>query len=250
MSDPAEAVLVLHGGRGRMGRAIATVATDERAVRVGWVVGRGDVLPDAPEVGSVLVDFAVPAAFDHALAWARAHRVPFLSGTTGLREDQLRALETAADELPVLYARNMSLGVAVLRRLVRDAAALLGDPFDIEVVEAHHRGKRDAPSGTALALVEAARLGRGSLRLVAGRQGPSLTRPAGEIGVHALRGGSVAGDHTVHFLGTDERIALAHHAEDRRVFARGAVHAARWLVEQPPGRYSMDDVLASRLPAE
>ena len=243
----AAAVLMLHGGRGRMGRAIAAIADDTPQVQLGDVVDRGDALPEQAAPGSVLVDFSTADAFDAALRWARERSVPFLSGTTGLTEAQMRALDAASTSIPVLHARNMSLGVAVLRQLVERASALLGEDFDVEIVEAHHRGKRDAPSGTALALVESVRAGRGELSVVSGREGTKLARGGDEIGVLALRGGSVAGDHDVHFFGPDERLTLRHHAERRDVFARGAVRAAQWLVSQPPGRYRMEDVLASRL---
>lgn len=194
----------------------------------------------------VAIDFTLPeAAAGHARACAAAG-VPLVMGTTGLTAEDQEALQTAAGQIPVLYGRNMSLGITLLTELVRLAAGTLGPEYDIEIVEAHHRHKVDAPSGTALQLGEAAAAARNRALdelAVYSRVGQTGARPTGAIGFACLRAGSIAGDHRV-LLATDEEILeLGHHAVNRDVFARGAVQAARWLVGQPPGLYSMREVL-------
>ena len=192
-----------------------------------------------------MVDFSSPSAFDAALALALQRRVALVSGTTGLSPLQSAALRQAAQRIPVLWASNFSLGVALLLRFSRMAARVLPD-WDCEIVEMHHRRKVDAPSGTALSLGEAVAEGRDVvLQAVAahGRSGQAGARPAGEIGFHALRGGGVVGDHTVVFASEDERVELTHRAANRDLFARGALHAALRLARAEPGWYSMDDVL-------
>jgi 4-hydroxy-tetrahydrodipicolinate reductase len=167
-------------------------------------------------------------------------------GTTGLGDEEHALLDSIGANAPVLLAANFSVGVNLLLSLVERAARALGDEYDAEVVETHHRRKEDAPSGTALALGEAVAAGRGvSLREVRsdGRSGRPGARPRGEIGFHALRGGDVIGEHHVHFIGDMEQIEIVHRASDRALFAAGALHAARWLSGRPPGRYTMQDVL-------
>jgi len=224
--------IALFAPGGRMGQAIAAaVAADP-----GFAL-------DADH-GDVLVDFSAPAALQASLDRAVSAGVPILVGTTGLDELAERRIATAAQEVAVLRAANTSLGVAILADLVERAAALLGDGWDIEIQDVHHRMKADAPSGTALALGEAAARGRGTkLEAEPGRNGTGLKRGDGAIGYAALRGGSVVGDHDVHFLGPDERLILSHRAESRAIFARGALAGARFLVGQPAGLYAMRDVI-------
>lgn len=238
--------LILHGGRGRMGRAIAEVAEPHDDALVRAVVGRGDPFPASAPERSVVVDFSTPSAVPGAASWAAEHGVPLVCGTTGLDAAADTALDEASRLVPVLYARNTSLGVAILTELVERAAAALPPEFAAEIVELHHDRKADAPSGTALHLFEALRGARADAVAVHGREGTPGPRPLAEVGVFALRGGTVAGEHTVHFLGPDERLELTHRAGDRSIFARGALAAARWLVERPPGRYAMRDVLGGR----
>ena len=226
--------LRLFGASGRMGRAIAdaVAARDDATI--------GDV------EGDVFVDFSVPDALQEHLESARAAGKPILIGTTGLDGEHQRLIGEASAEIPVLQAANTSLGVNLLAHLVRETAARLGEQWDIEIVEMHHRHKADAPSGTALLLGQAAAEGRGvSLDEVSdrGRDGITGPRDSGHIGFAALRGGSVAGDHQVIFAGEGERIELGHRAESRAIFARGAIEAALWLKDKPAGRYSMADVL-------
>lgn len=251
------------GASGRMGRAVVRVAM-AGGQSIAWAVAASDIGRDAGElaglgplgvrvadrldqvdVGSAdaVIDFSAPAVTTALAPLAAARGVALVTGTTGLDEAARRALADAAKRVAVLAEPNMSLGVHVLARLVEQAVRALDD-FDVEITEAHHGAKVDAPSGTALRLAEvAARARRGDSHQVHGRQGRPGVRPKGEIGMHALRGGDVIGDHTVHLLGAGERIELTHRATSRDVFAHGAVRAARWLAGKPAGAYSLRDVL-------
>ncbi len=197
------------------------------------------------EHGDVLIDFSAPAALGKSLDRAVAANIPILVGTTGLDDFAARRIASAADQIAVLRAANTSLGVALLADLVERAAKVLGpDAWDIEIVEGHHKRKADAPSGTALYLGEAAHLGRGGDRVEErGRDGTGLARTTGAIGYSSIRGGTVAGDHDVMFLGNGERLILSHRAESRAIFAAGALAAARFLHGRPAGLYSMRDVI-------
>jgi 4-hydroxy-tetrahydrodipicolinate reductase len=200
-----------------------------------------------PDHGDVIVDFSVPGALAASLERAIRANVPILIGTTGLDDLADRRIAEAAEHVAVLRAANTSLGVALMAQLVEQAAAVLGSAWDIEVLEMHHRHKADAPSGTALALGEAAARGREvELSSVTERvrDGTGLERGEGAIGFAALRGGTVAGDHDVIFAGPQERLILSHRAESRAIFARGALAAARFLRTREPGLYSMRDVIA------
>ena len=234
------------GAEGRMGRAIAAELAVHDSARVAGQAGRGDDAAALAESCDVIIDFSSPQALGGTLSAARAASRPIVIGTTGLGADEHLAIDEAAASIPVLQAANMSLGVTLLAHLVREAAARLGPDWDIEIAEMHHRHKVDAPSGTALLLGAAAAEGRG-IELGAnserGRDGIAGPRTPGHIGFAALRGGSVAGDHLVVLAGEGERIELGHRAETRAIFARGAIKAALWLRDQPPGRYAMTDVL-------
>lgn len=234
-SDAQPIRLTLIAPRGRMGLSIAAaVAADP-----GFVID--------PDHGDVLIDFSAPAALPVSLERAVMAGIPLLVGTTGLDDFASRRIEEAALEVAVLRAANTSLGVALLAELVERAAAVLDHRWDVEIVEMHHRQKADSPSGTALALGQAAASGRG-IQLAdhaeRGRDGTGLTRAAGAIGFASLRGGTVAGDHDVVFAGPDERLILSHRAESRSIFACGALVAARFLHGRQPGLYSMRDVIA------
>jgi 4-hydroxy-tetrahydrodipicolinate reductase len=205
-------------------------------------------LPPLLQQADVAIDFSAGAAVAATLAACVAARVPLLIGTTGLSEALEAPLAQAAARIALLVAPNTSLGVTVLAQLVEQAARALPRRYDIEVLEAHHRGKRDAPSGTALALGGAAAQGRGHSLAEAAcfeRQARSGERPEGQIGFAVIRGGDVVGEHRVLFLGDGESLSLGHAATDRAVFARGALAGARWLAGQPAGRYRMADVLFS-----
>jgi len=235
----------IYGSGGRMGRAIADLIENEGATLAGGADALDDPVPLA-RAADVLVDFSAAHAMDDHLAAARQAGTPIVIGTTGLSPAQHAAIDAAAREIAVLQTGNTSLGVTLLSMLVRDAATRLGPDWDIEIVEMHHRHKVDAPSGTALLLGEAAAAGRGTtlseLR-VDGRAGLVGARSEGTIGLAALRGGSVIGDHSVIFASEGERIELNHLAQDRSIFAKGAVRAALWLADRPAGRYAMGDVL-------
>lgn len=235
----------IYGRLGRMGQAIAAVIPELGATLAGGA-DAGENPEGIARRADVLVDFSAAVAVDAHIAAARATATPILIGTTGLSRAQHALIDQAAEEIPILQTGNTSLGVALLSRLVREAAERLGSDWDIEIVEMHHRMKVDAPSGTALMLGEAAAEGMGvelSDVAVVGRAGLVGARAQGTIGFAALRGGRVVSDHQVIFAGEGERIELGHRADDRAIFARGAVKAAQWLVQQAPGRYSMDAVL-------
>ncbi|WP_219895636.1 4-hydroxy-tetrahydrodipicolinate reductase [Aquisediminimonas profunda] len=233
------------GNAGRMGHALVTAA-DEAGVLVGGGIDKdGDPIVLARTV-SVLLDFSSPGALVANLGAAVAASKPILVGTTGLEDHHHQAIDDAARHVAVLQTGNTSLGITLLARLVKEAATRLGDDWDIEIVEAHHRMKVDAPSGTAKMLGEAAAAGRGislATNSERGRDGLTGARAKGAIGFSSLRGGTIAGDHSVLFATDNERITLSHHAENRSIFARGAIQAAMWLARQPAGRYSMDQVI-------
>ena len=228
-----------------MGRAIAAIAEDFGATVAGGVDAGGDPLALAKSC-DVLVDFTAPSALEANLAAACEAGTPIVVGTTGLQATHHALIDNAAARVAVLQTSTTSLGITLLARLVADAAARLGPDWDIEIVEAHHRHKVDAPSGTALLLGDAAADGRGATLAdlkVVDRAGLIGARSEGTIGFSAIRGGSIAGDHQVIFAGPGERLELVHRAESREMFARGAVRAALWLAGQPAGRYSMPEVL-------
>jgi 4-hydroxy-tetrahydrodipicolinate reductase len=219
---------------GRMGQAIAAAVANTP----GFALDQ--------DHADVLVDFSAPAALQQSLDRATSAAVPILVGTTGLDQSAEAALADAAKRVAVLRAANTSLGVALLGQLVERAAHVLGPDWDIEIAETHHRMKADAPSGTALLLGEAAARGRGAeLNAERGRDGTGLERARGAIGFASLRGGTVAGEHDVMFLGPEERLVLSHRAESRMIFARGALAGARFLVGKPAGLYSMRDVIGA-----
>ena len=233
------------GSAGRMGQALARVAPDLGATIAGGVDAGGDPATIA-EGCDVLVDFSVPSALHANLAAAVATGTPILVGTTGLQPQHHAVIDEAAKKVAVLQTGTVSLGVTLIARLVREAAARLGTDWDIEIVETHHRHKVDAPSGTALLLGEVAAAGRGTTLAdarVTDRAGLIGARAEGTIGFASLRGGSVAGDHQVIFAGSGERVEIGHRAEDRTIFAKGAITAALWLVDKPAGRYQMAEVL-------
>ena len=233
------------GSEGRMGKALTEAVTAAGCTLSGGIDQGGDPAALAA-ISDALVDFSSPHALEANCDAAMAAGVPLLVGTTGLEERHHWLIDHAAGRIAVLQTGNTSLGVNMLAFLVEEAARRLGPDWDIEITETHHRMKVDAPSGTALLLGESAARGRGialAEHSARGRDGITGARETGTIGFASLRGGSVAGDHTVHFLADNERIALSHMAENRMIFARGAVKAAQWLVGQKPGRYTMAQVL-------
>jgi 4-hydroxy-tetrahydrodipicolinate reductase len=261
--------LVVVGAAGRMGRMLIKAVSETGGCRLvgaieregstalgedaGTLAGTGslnvavtdDPLPIFAQADGVL-DFTAPAATTAFAALAAQARIVHVIGTTGLGDAEFTKLEAAARHARIVQSGNMSLGVNLLAGLVRKVAATLGEDFDIEILEMHHRMKVDAPSGTALLLGEAAAQGRGIAlkeRSVRSRDGHTGARQGGDIGFATLRGGTVIGDHSVIFAGAGERLELSHRAEDRGLFARGAVRAALWAFDKKPGYYTMADVL-------
>jgi 4-hydroxy-tetrahydrodipicolinate reductase len=271
MSSPTRVAVI--GAAGRMGRTLVRVVSESEQARLVAAVDR----PGSPEIGAdagllaglaplgvvltgqtpaagaadVWIDFSAPAATVSNAQAAAAAGARLMVGTTGLKPEDKETIATAARRIPVVLAPNTSVGLTVLLRIVGEVARALGPGYDLEVVETHHRAKRDSPSGTALRLAE-------SLAEATGRDLPSSARYARhgdvgprtdqEIGLQTLRGGDVIGDHTVHYLGLGERIEITHRASSRDTFARGALRAALWLSDpaRPPGLYDMRDVLGLR----
>jgi 4-hydroxy-tetrahydrodipicolinate reductase len=232
-TDQQPVRIALFAPDGRMGRAIQAAIAEDPGFEL------------ANDSGEVLIDFYAPDALRSSLDRAVSAGVPLLIGTTGLIDEHDELIAEAAKIIPILKAPNTSVGVALLADLTERAARILGpEKWDIEIVEAHHNKKADAPSGTALHLGSAAEQGRGGpLPAERGREGAGLNRQTGAIGYAAIRGGTVAGDHDVMLLGPDERLILSHRAESRAIFARGALAAAQFLRGRPAGLYSMRDVI-------
>lgn len=259
--------IALHGATGRMGQAILRLVQEKHDDQIVGAIAAADAIEQGRDAGEVagighigvaithdhavgllgadvVIDFSSAAAMPALLRSIKRARVALVSGTTGIAASDRAGLDDLAETVPVLWAPNMSPGVEVLAQLARLAAAALGEDYDIEIVETHHRDKVDAPSGTALRLAESVREARPDLTMKHGREGRPGPRAKGELAVMALRGGDVIGDHTVHLLGLGERIEITHRATQRDVFARGALRAARWIVGKQPGRYTVRDLLA------
>ncbi len=247
--------IIMNGCGGRMGRMITEIAEKDERIKVAAGVDARPVsgmpypvyasLDQVREEADVLVDFSTASAADAMLDWCAGKGMPAVVCTTGLSEAQLAHLNDTASRVALLRSANMSLGVNLLLKLIRESAPLLaGAGFDIEIVEKHHRMKLDAPSGTAIAMAEAANEGLGGeYEFVYDRTERRMQRPVKEIGVSAVRGGTIVGDHDVIFAGEDEVITFSHRAYSRAVFARGAVEAAVFLAGKGPGLYSMADVV-------
>ena len=250
------------GPSGRMGRAVIDAAAGRTDVRITSAVDRadatglgGEVAPGiiasaefaaALDASDVYVDFTTPTATRIAAQTALARRHAAVIGTTGLTAEDEAALAALAEVAPIVVASNFSLGVNLVLGMVRQAARVLGPDWDAEVVETHHRNKRDAPSGTALSIARAIAAGHEADYDAVkrhSRDGDIGARPRGEIGVQTVRGGDVIGEHTAHFFGPAERIEITHRASSRAIFASGALRAAAWVVGKPPGRYDMQSVL-------
>ncbi|WP_293884337.1 4-hydroxy-tetrahydrodipicolinate reductase [Sphingomonas sp.] len=234
--------VAIFGSAGRMGQAIVLAIERALADHAGGIDIGGDAGALAA-ISDVIVDFSSPLALGAHLTAAREARTPIVIGTTGLDAAHHALIDEVASEIAVIQAANTSLGINLLAALIEQATARLGPDWDIEVLEMHHRYKVDAPSGTALLLGAAAANGRGKSLPELSRFDRDGPRDEGSIGFASLRGGSVAGDHMVILATEGERIELGHRAEDRGIFARGAVKAALWLADKPPGRYTMADVL-------
>jgi len=236
--------ILLNGAKGRMGRAIADAAAGS-GCEIFAACDAGDNPEEFIESCDAVVDFSFRDATAPLARLCAKYKKPLVIGTTGHTPEQRAEILESAKGIPLVWAGNYSLGVNLLNYLVKIAAKILNDSYDVEIVEMHHRLKKDAPSGTAEKLKQIVCQERGVSEesVCYGRKGLVGERKTGEIGVHALRGGSVVGDHTVMFASDGERLELAHKASDRAVFSNGALRAAAWLVGKPAGLYGMDDVL-------
>jgi 4-hydroxy-tetrahydrodipicolinate reductase len=243
------AKVIITGAKGRMGQALLACVKNFSALEVVAALGQNDSLAKDIARADVVIDFSSPHATPGFVALCRQHRKAIVIGTTGHGAGEKAAILEAAADIPVVLASNFSTGVNTLFWLTRKAAEILGTDFDLEVVEMHHRLKKDAPSGTAKSLAEIlASVRHQQLEQVArhGREGLVGERDRSEIGIHSMRGGDVVGDHTVVFANVGERLELTHKASSRDTFANGALRAAQWLVRQKPGLYDMQDVLGLR----
>ncbi len=247
--------VIMHGCNGRIGQTISSMLAEDADMKIVAGIDKIDFGKNAYPVyeniaecdleADVIIDFSNANAIDGLLKYAVDRKLPVVLCTTGLSEEQLNKVDEASRQIPVLRSANMSLGVNLLMKLVKEAATTLyGAGFDIEIVEKHHRHKLDAPSGTALALADAANSGVSeNLDYVYDRSTRREERPVAEIGISAVRGGSIVGDHDVIFAGTDEVVTLSHTAYSRSVFAKGAIEAAKFLSDRDPGMYDMSDVI-------
>lgn len=257
--------LAITGACGRMGMRLVALAKADKDFDLVAAIDRPDspqMARDAGEVAGigpigvpvtfdlrptpkVLIDFTTPPAMRHWLKTCRDRRIAMVIGTTGLKEKDHAAIDIAATHIPVLQAPNMSIGVNLLLKLAAEAAEKLGDEYDVEILEGHHRFKKDAPSGTALAMADAIlkSLGKTRKSLAFGRHGDEAGRQRGQIGIHSLRMGDEAGKHAIYFAALGERVELGHVATNRDTFVLGALRAAKWIRDKKPGRYGMADVL-------
>ena len=257
--------IAIVGAAGRMGQRLVALAKEDGNLQVVAAIERADhplLQHDAGEVAGigaigvpithdlrptpqVLIDFSAPPSMRHWLKTCRDRGIAMVIGTTGLHDADHAVIDQAARDIPILQAPNMSLGVNVLFKIAGMVAAMLGDDYDKEIVESHHRFKKDAPSGTAMGLADAILKAMNKTRdaLVYDRHGDDCVRERGEIGMHALRVGDEVGRHTAYFANPGERLELTHVATNRDTFVRGALRAATWLAGQKPGRYSIADML-------
>lgn len=227
--------VAIFGANGRMGRLIAEEAPGRFDLVQAFDAGDDFKLDSSVEV---VIDFSLPSAWNDLNTLIAGTDAALVSGTTGLDESERSLLNKWIASRPVFYSSNMSVGIHVLGKLMETASGMLGDSFDRELIEFHHRRKKDSPSGTALSLLKG-----WDGEKVFGRHGNTGEREFGTVGVHAVRGGDVVGEHHLHFLGDGERLTVSHLATDRRVFALGAIRAADFIVGRPPGIYTMEDML-------
>lgn len=247
--------ILLSGCNGRMGNAVvASCSENENCMIVGGIdVMGGPVNYDFPVYVSfndfpgkcdVIIDFSNHTATEGLLNYAVSKNLPVVISTTGHTEEETQAIRNAAEKIPVFYSRNMSLGINLLIGLAKKACASLGEAFDIEIIEKHHNNKLDAPSGTALMIADAVNEVRNNeMKYVYDRHSRHEKRAVNEIGLHAIRGGTIVGEHDIIFAGKDEVITLSHSAASRRVFAEGAVRASQFIIGKSAGLYNMDDVV-------
>lgn len=252
--------IIISGALGRMGRELTRAARDANLEIVGGVdVAYSSQASDFPIVteyaqlavkADVLIDFSNVSALPMLLAYGVQARLPLVLCTTGYTQTEQFSIEQAADCIPILQSANMSLGINVMQQLVTVAARALGEEYDVEIIEKHHKQKLDSPSGTALMLYESVRAARNSaIHAVYGRHGRIAKRSDSEIGIHAIRGGTVTGEHEVGFYGKSEELLITHRAENRALLAEGALRAAQFLQGKPKGQFTMQDVVIEMLKA-
>lgn len=236
--------VLLVGSAGRMGQAILEAAKIDPQTDIVGMCDQGNPLEPAVSHADVVIDFSHATAITDICPIVSSRKIALVVGTTGHSDEQRDAIERCAKSVPLVLSSNYSVGVNALFWLTRKAARLLGPDFDLEIVEMHHRMKKDAPSGTAKTLAEILRTERNIAEMRHGREGMTGERKKGELGIHSIRGGDAVGDHTVIFAGEGERLELSHRATSRATFAKGALRAAHWVAKgRPPGLYSMEDVL-------
>ncbi len=245
----------MHGCNGRMGKMIAQIVNEDPDIEIVAGVDLNtesdgsfpvvDSIEKVTQPADAVVDFGNAAAVDKVIDWCVSRKIPLVECTTGLNDETLSKIEAASSSIPMFKSANMSLGINIIQKILKENAAKLAEAgFDIEIVEKHHRTKLDAPSGTALALADSVNEGLAKKKdYVFDRSGRRMVRPDTEIGISAVRGGTIVGDHDVIFAGRDEVITFSHTAYSRAVFAKGAVEAAKYVAGRPAGRYDMSDVL-------
>jgi len=251
--------IILNGCNGRMGQAVSKIAATDADVTIVAGVDKfpGTAAHSFPIFASfaelknieanVIIDFSRPEALQSMLEYAVKQHIPVVIATTGIDEDNKEIIKNASQNIPIFMATNMSIGISVLTELAQRAAYILGNTFDIEIIEKHHNQKEDAPSGTALSIANAINdVLSNSKHYVYGRHGCKAKRTADEIGIHAIRGGTIAGEHSIMFAGHDEVLELNHTAQSRDIFAVGALNAAKFILHKPVGLYSMDDMIAEK----
>lgn len=250
--------IILHGASGRMGHTVAELVRREEDMEIVAGVDRyapaSDMgfkvypsLDECHEQADLMIDFSQPTALSGVLEYCTRNSMPLVLCTTGFSEQDIMHISQAASRAPIFRSANMSLGINLIARLAGEAAAFFGDGADIEIVETHHRGKADAPSGTAVLLADAINEElSGARKYIYGRHGTQSRRKPAELGIHAVRGGSVVGDHEIMFLGDEERVTISHSAQSRTVFAYGAIEAARYLAGKPARLYDMRDLLLEK----
>jgi 4-hydroxy-tetrahydrodipicolinate reductase len=236
--------VLLVGSAGRMGQAILETAKLDPQTDIVAMCDQGDPIEPAVSHADVVIDFSHASTITDLCRIVSSRKISLVIGTTGHSNEQRDAIERCAQSVPVVLSSNYSVGVNALFWLTRKAARLLGADFDVEIIEMHHRMKKDAPSGTAKTLAQILRTERNVAEMRHGREGMVGERKKGELGIHSIRGGDVVGDHTVIFAGEGERLELSHRATSRATFAKGALRAAHWVAKgRPAGLYSMEDVL-------
>ncbi|NLJ66957.1 MAG: 4-hydroxy-tetrahydrodipicolinate reductase [Clostridiales bacterium] len=252
--------IIIHGCNGKMGQVVASMAASQSDIRI---VAGIDRYPDAfenpfpvyssldecPVECDVVVDFSLPQALPSLLKWAHTQKCALVIATTGFNEKEQQSIEAYSKEIPIFQAANMSIGINLMYQLIQQAAQVLGDSYDIEIIEKHHNEKVDAPSGTAYALANAINeVFLNSKHYIYGRHSKNDMRSPSDMGIHAIRGGTLVGQHTVMFAGKDEVIEIEHTAYSKQIFAVGALRAVRYMANRRPGLYNMKNVLDERSP--